>query len=117
MAVTFARNYLRIRPSVFHRGHLVALGLTDGCLPRDEIAIRAIWAYALYKTHNLLRFRPLSASEAPLDILGQFAKEGVMGHAEATSCLDGSRAAGRVRGRGGGLSESDVTQDTIDLGF
>ena len=31
---------------------LVALGLTDACLHRDEIVIRAIWAYVLYETHK-----------------------------------------------------------------
>ena len=88
ISITFARNFLRIRPQHLHIGHFVALGLTEGSQPREEIMMRAIWVYALYKTHNMLRYKPLKPGEEPSEMLKQFAREGVMGHAEATACLD-----------------------------
>ncbi len=97
ISVAFAKNYLRIRPSRFHLGQLVALGTTDDHLPRDEIVVRAIWAYALYRTHNLLRNAPLARGEGALDVLKQFAKEGVLGHAGAAACLDNRWAFSRGR--------------------
>ena len=55
ISITSARNFLRIRPQHLHIGHLVALGFTEGSQPREEILMRAIWAYVFYKTHNVLR--------------------------------------------------------------
>ena len=66
----------------------MALGLTEGTQPKEEITMRAIWVYALYKTHNVLRYKLLKPGEEPSEMLKQFAREGVMGHAEATACLD-----------------------------
>lgn len=114
VSVAFARNHLRIRPPSFHLGQLVALGLTDERLQRDEIVIRAIWAYALYRTHNLLRFRPLADGESPIDILSQFAKEGVMGHAGAMACLDGRWAARSIQNWGARHIEPDARQSDLD---
>ena len=50
--------------------------------------MRAIWAYALYKTHTVLRYKPLKLGDDPSEMLKQFAREGVMGHPKATACFD-----------------------------
>ena len=89
VATGFARNFLRIRPVHFHVGHLVALGLTDKGCSEEDILMHALWAYALYKAHNLLRYNPLAPGEDPTEILKQFAREGVRGNSFAITCLDG----------------------------
>ena len=86
--ICFARNLLRIRPQHFHIGYFLALGLTEGTQPREEILMRAIWVYALYKAHNVLRYKPLRPGEELSEMLKKLAREGVMDHPEATVCVD-----------------------------
>ena len=88
ISTSFARNFLRIRPQHYHTGHLVALGLSEGTQPREDNLMRAIWAYALYKTHTVLKYKSLRPGEDPSEMLKQSAREGVMGHPKATPCLD-----------------------------
>ena len=71
-------------------GHLTALGLHRGRKSETDITKLALWCYALYRAHNLLRHHPLGADEDPLDILKQFAKEGASGHSFAAAVLGGS---------------------------
>ena len=66
----------------------VTLGLAQGTCTREELTVRALLVYAVYKAHNLLRYKPLGPGELPYRLLTQYAKEGAFGHAYAMRCLD-----------------------------
>ena len=47
----------------------------------------AIWCFAIYRTTSSLRHSAPTSSEVSLDMLMQFARDGVCGHRYATSVL------------------------------
>ena len=100
IVVGFARRLLRIQPRVWNLSFITTLGLAEGNCTPEELTIRAIWVYAVYKAHNLLRYKPLGPDESPSDLLLQFAKEGAFGHASAMQMLDGVWVRGSTRSRG-----------------
>ncbi len=83
-----ATKYLRIFPSSNHTGQFIVLGVNEGIPNREDLIARALWVYATYRAHNILRFAPLAEGEEAGDLLKQLAKEGAMGHPEASAVLD-----------------------------
>ena len=65
----------------------MVLGLNSGRRSAEELAAHAIWVYALYNTHDLLRHHPAQDDEQVYDITKQFTKEAVAGHQEASTLL------------------------------
>ncbi len=88
IVVGFARTKLRIRPNVWNLSYITTLGLAESACTNEDLTVRALWIYAAYRAHNLLRYKPLSAAEDPADILLQFSKEGSLGHEGAMRTLD-----------------------------
>ncbi len=118
--VRFARDKLKIRPKVWNLSYITTMGLAERNCTNDELTIRALWIYSVYKAHNLLRYKPLGPQDSPADILLQFTKEGAFGHDHAMHALDGVwvRSTG-VHGRGGFSScnfgdLSDGNDDVFD---
>ena len=89
IVVDFAKHRLGIRPNIWTIGHLTALGFSEGNCSTEELTVRTIWVYSVYRAHNLLCYRSLSEDESPLDVLTQLAREGALGHGHAMKCLDG----------------------------
>ena len=112
----FAREFLRIRPEVLHRGHFVALGLTDGESPREEIEMRALWTFVAYKAHNLLRTQPTATHIDHFDLLKQFARQGVMGHPQASATLDSRWTRSATGDSVGNLVDAnDTCEEDVDM--
>ncbi len=89
-----AKKCMRIHPTSDHRGQFVVLGLNESTSCKEEVIARALWVYAAYRAHNILRFSPLAPGETADDLLKQLLKEGVMGHPDATAFLDYRWATG-----------------------
>ena len=70
-------------------GNFVALGLNVGKVDDNLLTLRAIWVYAVYRATNNIRRNATTNGEVSTDVLQQFAKEAVRGHAYATRVLDG----------------------------
>ena len=95
VVVGFARRRLNLRPTVWNQGYLTTLGLSNGFCTPEELTIRALWVYAVYKAHNLLRYRRLQPGEDAVELLAQYSKEGAFGHNRAMHCLDNAFRSNR----------------------
>ena len=74
------------------RGDFIVFGC-DVCIPSEECLIRrAVCVYATYRATNLLRHSEGADAGEAGDMLQQFAREGVRGHARTTHAMNSAFA-------------------------
>ena len=71
-------------------GNFITLGVNMGKVDDRTLTLRAVLVYAVFRTTNQLRHRPANDGTFVKDMVQQYAKEAVRGHAKATRVLDGS---------------------------
>ena len=71
-------------------GNFITLGVNSGKVDDETLTLRAVLVYAIFRATNQLRHRQGDSAEVVKDMVQQYAKEGVRGHAKATRVLDGS---------------------------
>ena len=84
------RTILGLQESSYDKwlGNFVTLGVNSGRVDDSTLTLRAVLVYAVFRTTNHLRHRPLNRRELVWDMVRQFAKEAVRGHDKATQLLD-----------------------------
>ena len=107
--VRFNRTFLQLKEAQGgnNLSTFIVMGLNLGTVLDQNLALRAISAYAVYRTTILCRLNGNRDTAVVDDMLRQYAREAVRGHGVATSILEGSYTRG--------LNNGGITTPVIDL--
>ena len=70
-------------------GELVTLGLNSGTSTDDDIVLKGIWNYALYRAVCTINHSPMDNQEEVVELMKQLAREGVRENEDAQKVLRG----------------------------